>query len=72
MCNCSCDVIYCVYVCVFVHACFVRLFLPSFYLELIGYLLIVAIPQQQMEWRSDRIRQHRERAADMEVHDEEE
>ena len=51
--------------CVF--ACFL-----FYYLKPIGYLLILAAPTAKMERRSDRIRQCRERAADMEVHEEEE
>ena len=57
------------YACVF---CLLVIFLPSFYLQSIGYHLILAVPQQQMERRSDRIQQRRERATDMEVHEEEE
>ena len=68
--DCSCDI--CI-VCLFVHVCLWLLIILFFsHPNLGGCLLIFVIPWQQMQRRSNRIWDHRERAAERSDHDREE
>ena len=68
--GCSCDI---GIVCLFVHVCLCLLVILFFsHPNPGGCLLIFAIPWRQMERRSDRMRDRRERAAERQVHEEEE